>query len=111
MGNGPKSLRDKLEAAARQTGKTIQEIHELVDLPDSMSFVWRYFIDLHNARSFGNSINPIAYSDMKAYFDMYSIVPMDWEINTIKQLDVIAMNAYSEEAEKEAAKNSKKTKK
>lgn len=76
-----------------------------------MSFVWRYFIDLHNARSFGNSINPIAYSDMKAYFDLNKIDAMEWEVQAIKQLDNIAMKAYSEEAEKQAAKNSKKSKK
>lgn len=104
-------MRSKLEAAARQTGKTLQELEELVELPDTMSFVWRYFIDLHNARSFGNSINPISYSDMKAYFDLNKIEVLDWEIAAIKQLDVIAMKAYSEEAEKQASKNSKKTKK
>lgn len=108
-------MRAKLEAAARQLGKTIQELEDLIDLPESMMYVWKYFIELHNARSLGNGISPISYSDIQAYFNLYSIIPMEWEIQVIKQLDNIAMQAYAADAEKavaqaKQAKQAQKTK-
>jgi hypothetical protein len=108
LGRGPNSLRAKLEAAARQTGKAIEELEDLVELPDTMTFVWRYFIDLHNSRTAGAfGINPITFSDIKAYFDLNNVVPMDWEISAIKQLDGIALRVHAEEAEKESKKKTK----
>lgn len=77
-----------------------------------MVFVWRYFIDLHNSRSVGGfGINPISYSDIKAYFELQKIDCFDWEVDVIKRLDHLAMKIHAEEAEKESkAKQKKQTK-
>lgn len=77
-----------------------------------MIYVWKYFIDLHNNRtSSGFGINPIQFSDMKAYFDLMMIHPEEWEIDVIRILDNIALNQYSEEAKKNQAKSKPKSKK
>jgi hypothetical protein len=72
-------------------------------LPESCYAAWRWFTDLHNARSTnGFSINPISYSDMKAYFDLFDIVPEVWELELIKKFDseIIASFAKQEKTKK-----------
>lgn len=88
------------------------ELDDLVELPSTMQFVWNYFIDLHNARSFGGmqNINPLSYSDIKAYFELMNIVPEEWEVKLIKRLDTVALTQYAENARKEAEKNNRKSK-
>jgi hypothetical protein len=64
---------------------------------------------LHNARgSNGFGINPIAYTEIKAYFDLMQIEPEEWEVTLIKLFDNEALQAYAKEAEAERKKNTKK---
>ena len=64
---------------------------------------------MHNARgSSGFGINPIAYTEIKAYFDLMDIQPEEWEVNLIKSFDNEALQAYAKEAEAERKKSSKK---
>lgn len=81
-------MRESLQSVWRQTGVKPQELDELHVLPDSCTHVWRWFIDLHNARS-GNGFgaNPISYTEMKSYFYLMNISPSEWEIELIKKLD------------------------
>jgi len=66
-------------------------------------------VDLHNSRSSnGFGVNPISYTDIKAYFDLIDIKPDDWEITLIKSFDNEALSAYAKEAEAERKKASKK---
>lgn len=64
------------------------ELEEMLTLPEGCTHVWRWFIDLHNARS-GNGFgaNPINYTEIKSYFDLLSIAPCEWEIDLIRKLD------------------------
>lgn len=81
----------------------------MVDLPDSMQYVWSWFIDLHNARtSNGFGLNPITYADIKSYFDLYAIEPQEWQVQLIKQLDNIALSAFAKQQKEEAEKAKKK---
>lgn len=101
-------MRSKLQAVVAQTGIEIPELKELIELPPTMRFVWYWFIDLHNSRtSSGFASNPIQYSEIKSYFDLKDIVPMEWEVQLIKQLDLVALQIQAEEAEKKSKKNSK----
>jgi hypothetical protein len=103
-------LRAKLESARNQ-GAPVTELDDLVDLPETMTYIWLYFSDLHNARtSSGFGINPLQYSDIFAYFALYSIAPVDWEIRAIKKLDSIALSEYAEAARKEQEKAKSKAK-
>lgn len=76
-----------------------------------MKFVWYWFIELHNSRtSSGFGLNPIQYSEIKAYFDLKNIVPEEWEVQLVKKLDAIALEHYAEEAKKAEKTNSKSKK-
>lgn len=67
--------------------------------------MWTWFLDLHNSRtSNGYGANPISYSDMKAYFDLFQITPNEHEVITLRQLDNIALKAFSDKIQKEQAK-------
>lgn len=102
-------MRDQLNSVWRQTGKKPKELDELLELPQSCLSVWKWFIDLHNARgSNGFGINPITYTEIKSYFDLIDLQPEEWEVTLIKLLDNEALAAYAKEAELERKKNSKK---
>lgn len=93
----------------RQTGIRPKELEDIIELPESCLQVWKWFIDLHNARgSNGFGVNPIPYTEIKAYFDLMEIQPEDWEVNLIKLFDNEALQAYAKEAEAERKKSSKK---
>ena len=93
----------------RQTGIKPKELEDIVELPESCISVWKWFIDLHNARgSNGFGINPISYTEIKSYFDLIDMKPDDWELTLIKSFDNEALIAYAKEAEEERKKNTKK---
>jgi hypothetical protein len=54
------------------------------------------------------AMNPISYSDIKSYFDLYGQEPENWEIQTIKALDLIAMKAALEQSKTASKGKSKK---
>lgn len=90
----------------RQTGVKPKELEDMLEFPQDMMQVWKFFIDLHNGRS-GNgfSANPISYSDIYSYFQLIGIEPHDWEIDVIRKLDMIALDAFAEQARKEQKKS------
>ena len=93
----------------RQTGIRPKELEDMIEFPQDMLQVWKFFIDLHNARSSnGFGINPISYSEMYSYFKLIEIQPHDWEIETIKKLDKVALDAFAEQAKKEQKKTKSK---
>lgn len=104
-------MRAKLESAKSQ-GVNVKELDDLIELPDTMQYIWFYFSELHNARtSSGFGVNPLTYSDIYAYFNLYSICPLDWEIRAIKRLDALVLDNYAKEAKKEQEKAKAKSKK
>lgn len=74
-----------------------------------MEYIWKYFLDLNRKRQ-GNGYgpNPIPYSEILAYFSVYRIDYDELELSLIDILDTVAMDYFSEQAEKEANKNKKK---
>lgn len=112
LGSGTNSLREKLLVVQKTTGRRPKELDELVDFPQGMYFVWKYFIDLSDSRSTGvSSVNPIAYSEMLAYFQLHQIDTLEWEIDVIKRLDKILMEHYAQKAQAEAEARNKSNKK
>jgi hypothetical protein len=53
-------------------------------------------------------MNPITYTEMKCYFDLVEIRPEAWELELIKRLDVVALNAFAKQSEAEKQKQNKK---
>jgi hypothetical protein len=60
--------------------------------------VWKWFTDLHSARSSnGFSINPISFTEIKSYFQLIDIEPEEWEVQLLRKLDTEFLIAYSKE--------------
>ena len=77
----------------------------MVELPESCYSVWKWFLDLHNARSSnGFGVNPISYTEIKSYFDLIEIKPEDWELELLKKFDASALSAFAKQAETEKQK-------
>lgn len=56
---------------------------------------------LHSTRtSNGFGANPITFTEMKSYFDLIQVEPEEWEVDLIKRLDNVAMDAYEKATEK-----------
>lgn len=110
MGSGEGSTRARLESVARQTGVVPKELQELAELPESMRYVWKYFLDLNRKRSNGMGVGPITYSEMLAYFTLNKIAFDETEISLLDLLDGIALEHFSEESKKNNKSNNKKTK-
>ena len=109
LSGGSNSRRAQLENAWRQLGVKPKELDELIELPESMHMVWNYFIDLNNTRtSNGFGLNPISFTEIKSYFDLYCITPMSYEIAAIKALDRVALDCFNKEQEKSSKSKSKK---
>lgn len=93
----------------KKTGVKPKELEELIELPSSCYQVWKWFIDLHNARSSnGFGVNPISYTEIYSYFSLINIEPEEWEIDLIKKFDSEALKAFSKQAESEKQKQQKK---
>lgn len=81
-----------------------KELENLVELPDSLSHCWYYFLDLNATRPQGFGISPISYSEMQAYFKILQIPIEPWEIEIIKFFDRIAIDISQKQQEKEKPK-------
>jgi len=63
------------------------------------------FIDLDSTRtSNGFGINPIQYSEMLAYFELFNIEPEDYEITAIRLLDSIAREHFNKKMKEDKKK-------
>lgn len=97
------TLRDQLNSVWRQTGIKPKELEELLELPESCQHVWKWFLDLHSARtSSGFAPNPITYSDMYSYFTLLSMYPEEWELDLIKLIDRESLAVAAKEIEKKS---------
>lgn len=73
--------------------------------------IWSIFIDLHNTRTAGMSgANPIAYTEILAYYSLLKDNPEDWEIKAIKMLDRVVLDMYAEQQKQEQEKAKTKRK-
>lgn len=96
----------------KTTGRKPKELEALVDFPVSMQFVWKYFIDLSDSRTLSmNGVNPITYSDIKAYFELHKIDNYPWEVDVIKKLDKLMLEYYAQKAQAEHDAKTKNQKK
>lgn len=64
---------------------------------------------MNSARtSNGFGVNPLSYSEIKAYYDLQQQVPEPWEADLIRYMDATVMNVYAEKAKQEQPKANKK---
>lgn len=68
-----------------------------VERPVELDYLWRWFIELHHARS-NNGMGPsvITYQDILAWSQMTGNRPQRFELETIKSLDHIYFESLTE---------------
>lgn len=69
-------------------------------MPESLMEVWIWFKRLSNRRQSGMGINPIMYSEMKAFFDMNGINPLPEEVWMIETFDNLSTDYFSKKQAK-----------
>lgn len=102
--SGSGSIIDQLKSVWRQTGIKPKELDELVELPEVFQEVWSWLVKLNQTRSVGFGVSCITYTEMKSFFDLYNIKPMDWEIQVLERFDRIAVETLVEMQEKNKKK-------
>lgn len=60
-------------------------------MPESLFYIWDWFIKLHNTRQSGMAASPISYQEMLAFSLLYEIKMHEWELDLIKLLDRVAL--------------------
>ncbi len=71
-----------------------------VPFPAEVAHIWAWFTRLDAARQpafMGTS--PITYEGLVAFFTLHGVVPQAWEVDAIKCLDRIAMEALAPKSE------------
>ena len=64
--------------------------------------IWSHFIALDSVRtSNGYSVNPLSYTEIRAYFDLIREVPEIQEVQMLTRLDQTLLGVYAKQAEKE----------
>lgn len=62
-------------------------------IPYGAEYLWEWFCELQAARQYGmGGALPFTYTELKAWAELTGKQPMIWEIETLKQLDVVYIN-------------------
>ena len=87
------TLREHLENVERVTGK--QQFDEPA-LPDGAEYLWGWFWDLDAGRgSNGFGLNPLSYSEMKAWAELTQQMLDPWEVSALRKMDMARLEAVS----------------
>jgi hypothetical protein len=90
------SLRENLISIWDQTGVKPEELKD-VECPDSIKYVWGYFIELHNSRGTGAMApNPISYQDILAWVQLTDKELTPFEIDCLTSLDSLWLSNLKE---------------
>jgi hypothetical protein len=81
-----------LQAVERQIGKKPKELENLIELPDALRECWFWFLALNSTRSSGFGMSPITYTEIRSFFLLKGIEPLDTEVDIIKMFDAVAMD-------------------
>ena len=64
--------------------------------PEDLLYLWEWFIDLGNARPQGYAgPAPISFSEIKAWSELMGIKLSGWEVEALKDLDIIYIRVVS----------------
>ncbi len=99
--------RENLLVVKKTTGKLPKELEDEPQLDEMFQESWYWFLSLNSKRQVGQGVNPIPYSEIKAYFDLMQYQPMQYELDLIDLFDNIAVTEYSKQLEKQTKANSK----
>jgi hypothetical protein len=90
-------MRSHLEAVFRQTGQMPQKLAEVPKMPEMLAYLWVWFCELDAARG-GNGfgLNPIGYSEIKAWAELTRVQPEPWEIEALRRFDAVRIRVANE---------------
>jgi len=102
-----RTLREHLQSVVKQ-GITPKELQNLVEIPESMTQCWNWFLELNSTRSSGMGLSPITFSEILAYFTVMQIEYQPWEVEIIKMFDRVALEVTADQqAKAQKSKSSK----
>lgn len=80
--------REHLQQVERQTGFTPKALENPTEFPMLLMYIWSAFCSLNSARTSGFSgLNPITYTELKAWKELTETPLKAWDIQAIKRLD------------------------
>ena len=91
------TLREHLLVIQAQTGEMPPEL-ENIEISTAVSHLLGFFYQLSLSRQSGMGLCPITYAEIEAWNRLFKMNLAMWEINVIKQLDVIFLNTQNEES-------------
>lgn len=110
--NGKDTIRDQLNLVWKTTGAKPAELYCEHELDELFYDAWQFFLKLHSKRSSnGFGVNPLSYTEIKAFFDLHQIYPAQYELELIEQFDNVAMEIYAKNQEKQRKQQELKRKK
>ncbi len=71
-------------------------------IPAGMAAIWEAFQAISAARPSGMGPSAIPQSEIRAWQDNHGVQLTSWEIETIQQLDAVALQAIAEQQQKAA---------
>jgi hypothetical protein len=82
--------------AARRAGEIVPEL-DAPDLPAGCAWLWRTFIRLNASRG-SNGMGPSAIgpADLLAWQQLHGLTFTAWEVDTLLELDTVALHASAE---------------
>ncbi|MCW9716756.1 phage tail assembly chaperone [Avibacterium sp. 21-594] len=83
-------------AVYEQTGIMPAEL-DIKPPPEPLEYLLDYFYALSLSRQSGMSVNPILYSEILAWSQLTKCTLEQWELEVIKQLDMVWLSAQIEE--------------
>ncbi len=97
MPDGKSTVRQNYESAARQLPEFAKRLIG-PPLPQSMEYLWQWFIELHRGRTL-NGMGPTraSHQDVLAWQQMYGVHPRPWELRALMSLGTLWVNINSEE--------------
>lgn len=76
---------DHLTNIAKQTGEDPPELTDGPDLPEVVSYIWEWFLELHTSREAGKALS---FNELESWARLTGRHVMTWEINAIKRMDL-----------------------
>ena len=82
------SYREHCEAAAKAHNAKAKAELQGPELPAACAYVWTWFLELHQARSFHQfGSNPIGYAELQAWAGLTGRRLQPWEVAALRALD------------------------
>lgn len=73
----------------------------LVEMPDSLAYVWDWYLRLNETRPVGMGMSAITYTEIRSYFELMDIEVEPFEVELIKVFDRLSLTASYKEQEKQ----------